>query len=318
VPTWRARDVTREIDLVEEVARAVLDRVPHTLPLRRHVRGRLTKEQRLRRLVEDVLVGAGFSEAYTWSLRASDPDPGAIRLRDPLSADQALLRTTLVTGLVEAAQASVDAGAEHVALFEIARVYLPSGDQLPEERWRVGGLARGGYPAAKGAVETLHGALHLELRVERDDDAPPFVHPGRAARTEAGLVAELHPSLLDGAWGVFELDLDRLFADAEERVEYEELLTYPSLRQDIAVAVAEDVEAGALVDAAREAAGPELREARVFDVYHGEQVGEGRKSVALHLVFQSPERTLSDEDAAALRGRIVDRLAERFGAELRA
>jgi phenylalanyl-tRNA synthetase beta chain len=318
VPTWRARDVTREIDLVEEVARAVLERVPHTLPLRRHVRGRLTKEQRLRRLVEDVLVGAGFSEAYTWSLRPSDPHPDAIGLRDPLSADQALLRTTVLTGLVEAAQASLDAGAERVALFEIARVYLPSDEPLPEERWQVGGIVSGGYLAAKGALETLYGALHLDLRVERDEEPPPFLHPGRAARTEAGLVAELHPTVLEGSWGVFELDLDRLFAGVEERVEYEELLTYPALRQDIAVAVPEEVETGALVDAAREASGPELREARVFDVYHGEQVGEGRKSVALHLVFQSPDRTLSDEDAAALRGRIVEALAERFGAELRA
>ena len=81
VPTWRARDVTREIDLIEEVARPILDRVPLTMPLRRHVRGRLTKEQRLRRLVEDTLVGAGLSEAYTWSLVGSDPDPAAIRLR---------------------------------------------------------------------------------------------------------------------------------------------------------------------------------------------------------------------------------------------
>jgi phenylalanyl-tRNA synthetase beta chain len=103
-----------------------------------------------------------------------------------------------------------------------------------------------------------------------------------------------------------------------ERIEYEDVVTYPALRQDLAVAVPEDVEVGALVEAARDAAGPELREARVFDVYRGEQVGEGRKSVALHLVFQSPERTLSDDDAAALRERIVAELASRFGAELRA
>ena len=90
------------------------------------------------------------------------------------------------------------------------------------------------------------------------------------------------------------------------------------MRQDIAVAVDEDVEVGALVDAAREAGGPLLREARVFDVYRGEQVGEGRKSVAIHLAFQSPERTLTDEEAAELRERIVAALAERFGAELRA
>ena len=99
---------------------------------------------------------------------------------------------------------------------------------------------------------------------------------------------------------------------------YEDVITYPAIHQDIAVAVDEEVEVGALVDAAREAAGPLLREARVFDLYRGEQVGEGRKSVAIHLTFQSPERTLTDEEAAELRGRIVGALAERFGAELRA
>jgi phenylalanyl-tRNA synthetase beta chain len=95
------------------------------------------------------------------------------------------------------------------------------------------------------------------------------------------------------------------------------VITFPALTQDIAVAVDDGVEAGAIVAVAHEAAGPALREARVFDVYRGEQVGEGRKSVAVHLAFQSPERTLSDEDAAELRGRIVAALAERLGAELR-
>jgi phenylalanyl-tRNA synthetase beta chain len=89
------------------------------------------------------------------------------------------------------------------------------------------------------------------------------------------------------------------------------------VRQDIAVVVADEVPAGALVDAMREAAGPELREVRVFDVYRGEQIGAGRKSVAFALVFQSAERTLADEDAAAVRERIVGALAERFGAQLR-
>ena len=90
VPTWRARDVSREIDVVEEVARIVLDRVPKTMPLRRLVAGHLTKGQRLRRLVEDVLVGAGYTEAYTWSLVARDPHPEALRLPAPMSGDQAV------------------------------------------------------------------------------------------------------------------------------------------------------------------------------------------------------------------------------------
>ena len=316
VPTWRARDVTREIDLVEEVARPLLDRVPLTMPLRRHVRGRLTKEQRLRRIVEDVLVGAGLSEAYTWSLVASDPSPDAIRLPSPMTSDQAILRTTIVPGLVEAARTGLDAGADHVALFEIARVYLPSGEQLPDEHWRVAGVVQGGYEVVKGVLETLYEALGLELRVERRTH--PLLHPGKSAATAAGWLGELHPTLLDGTWGAFELDLDELFADVPERVVYEDVITYPATLQDVAVAVDEDVEVGALVDAAHEAAGELLREARVFDVYRGDQVGAGRKSVAIHLAFQSPERTLTEDEASEVRSAIVAALADRFGAELRA
>ena len=316
VPTWRARDVTREVDLIEEVARPLLDRIPYTMPLRRHVQGRLGKEQRLRRVVEDTLVGAGLSEAYTWSLVASDPSPDAIRLPNPMSSEQAILRTTIVPGLIEAARTGVDAGAEHVALFETARVYLPSGSQLPDEHWRVAAIATGGYADIKGVAETLYAALGLELRVERGSQ--PLLHPGKAATTQAGWLGELHPSLLEGIWGVFELDLETLFAGVPERIVYEDVITYPAVLQDIAVAVDEDVQVGALVDAAREAAGELLRGARVFDVYRGDQVGAGRKSVAIHLGFQSPERTLTEEEATTARERIVAALVERFSAELRA
>jgi len=315
VPTWRARDVTREIDLVEEVARPLLDGIPHTLPLRRHVRGRLTKEQRLRRAVEDVLVGAGLSEAYTWSLVADDPEPEAIRLPSPMTSDQAVLRTSIVPGLVEAARTGVDAGVGDVALFEIARVYLPSGERLPNERWRVAAIVAGGFDQIKGVVETLYSSLGLELRVARGSNR--LLHPGKAAETEAGWLGELHPSLLEGVWGAVELDLEMLFAGVPERVVYEDVITFPATLQDVAVTVDEGVEAGALVDAAHEAAGDVLRGARVFDVYRGAQVGEGRKSVAIHLAFQSPERTLTDDEATAVRDRIVAVLAERFGAELR-
>jgi phenylalanyl-tRNA synthetase beta chain len=286
------------------------------MPRRRHVQGRLSPSQRLRRLTEDVLVGAGLSEAYTWSLAASDPSPDAIRLPDPMTADQAVLRTTLLPGLVSAVQTGIDIGADARGLFEIARVYLPSGEPLPEERWRLGAIAAGGYAAAKGVLEALYEALKLELRVERSSH--PLLHPGKTAKTEAGVLGELHPTLLEGTWGAFEVDLETLFSLVPERTVYDDVITYPAVNQDIAVAVEEDVEVGALVDAAREAGGPLLREAGVFDVYRGEQVGEGRKSVAIHLAFQSPERTLTDEEASELRGTIVEALSGRFGAELRA
>lgn len=315
VPTWRARDVTREIDLVEEVARVVLDHVPPTMPLRRSVAGHLSPAQRARRQIEDVLLGAGFSEAYTWSLTASDPHPQALRLPEPMSGDHAVLRTTLLHGLVDAARVNVDAGNERIALFELARVYLPSAEQLPDERWHVGGIVQGGFAAARSAVEALHDVFHLALEARRATEE--LLHPGKGAAVDAGWFGELHPALLDGSWGVFELDLDVLLEPVPDRILYEDVITYPANRQDIAVVVGEDVEAGAVVAAAREAGGSDLRRAQVFDVYHGDQVGPGRKSVAVHLVFQSPERTIADEEANELRARVVAALTERFGAELR-
>ncbi len=312
VPTWRARDVTREVDVIEEVIRVNgLEKVPFTLPERREMFGRRSIEQRLRRLCEDVLVGVGVSEAYTLSLV---PD-GPIRLINPMNVNQVALRTTLLDGLVDAAQRNVNAGNDAIALFEIARVYLPSDEKPADEHLRLGAIVEGGFARAKGVVEALHAALRVELVVERTQE--PFLHPGKAARVESGWFGELHPSRLEGAWGVLELDLPTLFAGVQPVPLYADVITYPPVRQDLAVSVAEDVPAGDLIAVAREAAGDELREAAIFDVYRGEQVGEGRKSVALSLVFQAADRTLSDEDAGRLRARIVAALAQRFGAELR-
>src|SRR5262249_57480605 len=116
VATWRARDVTREIDVVEEVVRFRLDDVPGRLPVRQAMFGRLSKLQRIRRAVQDTLVGFGYSEAYTWSLVPEDPDPNALELQEPLSSEQAVLRTSLLDGLLASAQRNVDVGNEDIAL----------------------------------------------------------------------------------------------------------------------------------------------------------------------------------------------------------
>ncbi|HZO62321.1 MAG TPA: phenylalanine--tRNA ligase subunit beta [Gaiellaceae bacterium] len=312
-PTWRARDVVREIDVVEEIARFRMTDVPFTLPARRAMFGALTPLQRLSRRVADVLAGLGLVETYTPSLRSDDPDPGAWRLPEPISVDLAVLRTRLLPSLVEAARRNVELGSAVTGLFELAHVYLP-GAELPDERRHVAAIVEGGWSRAKGVVEVLHSTLRIEGRFERTAD--DLLHPGKAASTGAGIVGELHPALLAGTWGVLELDL-ALLLEASRGPAFEDVLGFPPAREDLAFAVAEDVGAGELVDAARAAAGPELREMRPFDVYRGEQVGAGRKSIAFAVTFQSAERTLSDEDAAALRARIVEALAERFGAELR-
>jgi phenylalanyl-tRNA synthetase beta chain len=311
-PTWRARDVTREIDVVEEIARFRLEDVPFTLPARRAMFGALTRDQQLRRRVEDALVGLGFSETYTPSLVPDDETTW--KLPEPIAVELTALRTSLLPSLVEAARRNVDAGADRIGLFEVARVYLPNGE-LPNERLHVAAIAQGGFARAKGVVEALYDSLKAEPRFERGEH--PLFHPGKTARTGAGVLGELNPRVLAGEWGTLELDLESLFAESREPVTYEDVITYPAVRQDLAFVVPEEIEAGELVDAAREAAGPELREVEIFDVYRGEQAGEGKKSIAFSVAFQSPERTLSDEDAAALRQKIAEALAERFGAVLR-
>jgi len=261
--------------------------------------------------VEDVLVGVGFSEAYTSTFVAE----GELRLPEPLSTEAAALRSSLVGSLVEAARHNLAVGNSEVALFEIARTYSAA-ESLPDERWHVAGIVDGGLADAKWAVEQLYGALKIEPSYERA--AESFLHPGRSARTGQGWVGELHPGLLEGTWGAFELDLDALVAASQEAVVFEEVSPYPEVRQDLAFVVAEDVPAAALEEAIREAGGPELRSVAVFDEYRGEQVGEGKRSLAFRVAFGSPGRTLTDAEAGELRSRIVALVADRFAAVLRA
>ena len=215
------------------------------------------------------------------------------------------LRTDLRHWLVVSAERNRNAGVERIALFEIARVYLPSDGQLPDEPWHVAGVTGDGFGVAKGAVETLYRALHVDPEFEAGD--------GHEVRVPEGSVRELN-----GGWGYFELDLDALFERVPDVPAYRDVVTYPAVKQDLAFVVDEGVAAGELFDEARAAAGRELREMRVFDVYRGGQIPAGKKSVAFSVAFQSPERTLSDDDARALRERIVAALADRFAAELRA
>jgi phenylalanyl-tRNA synthetase beta chain len=313
-PSWRARDVRRDIDLVEEVGRFRLEDVPATLPRRQAMYGRLTHFQRLRRLVEDVLVGAGFYEAYTYSLQPTDPDPSALELPVPLTSQQRLLRTTLGVGLLAAAAHNVAAGNDDVALFEVAHVYLPTGTKIPDERWRLGGIVSGDLFRAKGAVEAIFETLHIEPRFER-----ARVLPGLplGAAVQSGWIAEHGPLSLDGRWAAFELDLAELFSFVPERILYRDVITYPPLRLDLAFVVDETLPAGELMAAIREAAGSELRELRFLSDYRGDPIPAGKKSIAVAIAFQSPERTLTDEDAVRLRGAIVALLAERHEAALR-
>jgi phenylalanyl-tRNA synthetase beta chain len=204
-------------------------------------------------------------------------------------------------------------------------VFLRGGDKLPDQPVHVAGVLAGegaGFFEAKGVVEALLAAARVERAEFRPADEP-FLHPGRSAAVLDGFVGELHPEVaeaygLEGTVAVFELGVEGLRGPPREEVLYRDVTSFPPLRQDIAVVVAEDVPAGRVVEVVRSAGGEALARTEVFDVYRGPQVGEGRKSLALHLVFQAPDRTLTDAEADAVRARIVAALAAEVDGELRA
>jgi phenylalanyl-tRNA synthetase beta chain len=254
------------------------------------------------------------------------------------------MRTTLLPGMLGVARHNVARDLRALALFETGRVFLSNGSEsLPEERlhlttlvagewrpktWRAEARAPDFY-VVKGLLGALLDALGVEWRLVYG--GPPFLHPGRAAEvlieaSDAGYLGELHPLVmrdfglqeLERPPAVFEIDLGLVVkAAAKKERRYVDLITYPAVFQDIAVVVDEAVEAQTVLDAVRTAGEPELRAATVFDLYRGEQVGEGRKSLALRLEFRAPDRTLTDEEVAGIREQIKASLAQQVGGTLR-
>ena len=354
VPHWRRNDVTREADLVEEVGRiSGFERLPSTLPSRRGASGRLEPAQRLRRRAEDALVGCGLYEALGWSFAApslvdrlslpdDDPRRRVVRLANPMSEDQSVLRTSLLGSLLDNVARNHARGTHDVRLWEAGAVYFAhenGGDPLPDERQHISALLTGAlrpaswrdpeppqadFFAAKGVLAALMDAIRVPWVLEPARES--FLHPGRAARVLAGgelagWLGELHPSVAS-RWDLervagFELDFGVLARQAVLIPDYEDLTSYPAVRQDLAVTVPVDVPAALVVATVREAGGALLRRAEVFDVYRGAQVGEGRASLALALEFRAPDRTLTDEEVAKRHEKIVALLAERLGAQLR-
>jgi phenylalanyl-tRNA synthetase beta chain len=359
VPPWRDSDVQREADLIEEVARIHgLDKLPTTLPARERAVGRLTRSQRLRRRLEDLLRDRGLDECISYSftspqaladLRLVPEDP--LELENPLSEELSVMRPSLLPGLLDAVRHNAAHGRPDLALFESAHVYhapgglaggadgSPGGAAPAEERhhlaacvtqavqggWRSEGR-RADFHAARALLEAVGRAAGLKLRAE--PAAQPFLHPGRAAAVladggrELGWIGELHPLVLR-AWeltaaAAFELDVDALVELGAGRVaRYSDVTSFPAVLQDIAVAVDEGVAFADVEAAVRIGGGDLLAGLELFDLYHGEQVGEGRKSLALRLEFRAPDRTLTDAEVAERRA-AIERELRAIGGQLRA
>ncbi|MBV8429857.1 MAG: phenylalanine--tRNA ligase subunit beta, partial [Solirubrobacterales bacterium] len=347
-PAFRRNDVTREVDLVEEVARIDgLEKLPATLPSRHGVYGRLTPRQRLQRQVVDALRAQGLNEVMGLSFTSPEvaarlrlPEPAAVAVENPLSREQSQLRTELLSSLLDVARHNRFHGAGAIRLFEAGAVYLPQeGEPLPREPRHLAALLMGAvrpptwrepeppaadFFAAKGVLAGLLGDLHVSWSVEPNQQ--PFLHPGKAVAVQvegqpAGWLGEIHP-LVAAQWDLgdtvaaFELDLDVL---PEPHLSiYEDVLTHPEVREDLAVVVPESVSAAEVIEVVRRVGAPLLRSAEVFDVYRDpERLGAGNVSLALRLSYRAVDRTLTDEEVAAQRAAISQALADELGGRIR-
>ena len=333
VPSWRP-DLEREIDLVEEVARHHgYEKIPESreIPV---AYAAPSRRERVRRVVEEVLVAAGYFEAVTFTFtsaeraarfRPADVEAEPIALRGtPLS-----LRQSVLPGLLDSLRVNQNAGETGARLFEMARRFLPAEGDLPDER-EVLALAAAAdpLPAVKGVIEALVERLGLESHVR-------FTATDRCPDLAAGQAAEVH---LDGksvgligvatadAAGAFELDqtptvaeldLERLGEAARLEPTYKPLPQFPSIERDLAIVVDEKVRWADIQQAVADAKVPEAETVEPLDIYRGRQVPPGKKSVALRIVLRSPRGTLKHEQAETMQARILEALQSRLGAVLR-
>ena len=360
-PSWRP-DLGNGPDFAEEVARLRgYDQIPSVLPPASIGRG-LTHGQRVRRIVANTLAGQGFVEVLTYpfvsaqrhddlGLDADDPRRNAVRIANPLSDETPLMRTSVLSTLLEALRRNVSRGQRDAAIFELGLVTRPSGELRPAPvpgietrpddatiaqimaavppQPRMVALAMTGAADPAGwwgpgrpaewsdvvaAARSVASALAVELVVTGDDHAP--WHPGRCARLEladgtlVGHAGELHPKVVAGL-GVpartcaAELDVDVLTAASDRRVRAHELSTHPVAQSDVALVVEEEVAAADLESALRQGAGEMLESLSLMDIYRGDQVGPGHKSLAYRLVFRAPDRTLTTKEVNGLRDRAI-------------
>jgi phenylalanyl-tRNA synthetase beta chain len=339
-------------DLVEEIARVYgYDRIPETLLADTLPPQRGDRLQEIEEDLRDHLAGLGLQEIITYRLttperdgRTGEVESGApyVRLANPIASDRVVLRRSLLTSVLETVESNRRLR-ESIAVFEIGPVFLmAAGASLPEETRQVvlalTGRRRGrgwqpdddglfDFYDLKGIVLQALQAMHVDSLQLRPAEHPAF-HPGKCAEVLAGdrrlgVIGEIHPhvrsrfELGDSPVSAAELDLQSVLEAAPERVAIVPVPSFPPVLEDLAFIVEEGVPAGEVEAQLRAAGGPLLSQVRLFDVFRGEQIGEGRKSLAYSLVYQARDRTLTDEEIAGLRGAIVTRLENALGAKLR-
>lgn len=343
----RRKDITIKEDLIEEVARIYgYDDIPSTLPVFEKVTsGQLTDRQYKTRMVKEVLEGAGLDQAITYSL-VSKEDATAFSMQQrqtidllmPMSEAHASLRQSLLPHLIEAASYNVARKNKDVKLFEIGNVFFANGEgELPDQVEYLSGILTGDYVVnqwqgkketvdfylAKGVVDRVSEKLNLEFSYRRADI--DGLHPGRTAEIllenkVVGFIGELHPTLaadndLKRTY-VFELNFDALMSVSVGYINYQPIPRFPGMSRDIALEVDQNIPAADLLSTIHAHGGNILKDTLVFDVYQGEHLEKGKKSIAIRLNYLDTEETLTDERVSKVQAEIEAALIEQ-GAVIR-
>lgn len=347
-PTRRG-DIKIEEDLIEEVARLYgYDLIPMTLPIGSATPGKLSKYQEKRRIVRQYLEGAGLYQAVTYSLTSEEKAAqfalekrDFIRLAMPMSEDRSILRLSIMPQLLEVLKYNSARQNDSFAVYETGAVFLANGTEvLPEEEEHLAGAITGlwhshswqgekkpvDFYVVKGILEGLFAKLGLTENVTYVQAKVDNMHPGRTAEIHLngeriGFVGQVHPTMqkeldLKDTY-VFELSLKAVLEEATAALRYEGIPRFPSITRDIALVVDKETVSGVLKDIIQTAGGQLLKEVHVFDLYEGDRMEAGKKSIAYSLKYMDPERTLTDEEVTKVHTQVLEALKSQAGAVLR-
>lgn len=340
VPTYR-QDVKIKPDVAEEVIRIYgYDRIPTEKISGEMVEAAWTPKQKLTRLVKNTMVSSGLYESITYSFvspkvfdRINLPEGhelrNTVKILNPLGEDFSVMRTTGIPSMMDCLARNYSRDNKEAKLFEIARVYIPGSDVLPDEydKLVIGMYGNVDFYSIKGVVENLTRALGIDRAEYVRESESSIFHPGRCARLlirkkSAGIIGEIHPDVaekygIDDRVYVAEIDLKILYDASRTDMQYKPLPKFPAISRDIAILVPEDVMVSDIENIIRKAGGGLVEDTKLFDVYTGKQVPEGKKSVAYSIVYRSEQKTLVDEEVNKVHASVIKMLEEKLGAQLR-
>lgn len=351
-PSYRI-DIEREIDLVEEVARMKgFDAIPATMPIARVVSDLPTLHQRMERSIRDILVNHGMNEIINFSFISPDaadklllPEDdirrSAIKLANPLVAEQSVMRTSLLPGVLESIARNTSFRTMDLKLFEIRRRYLPTAEEMPNEPLCIAGALTGSrvttswntardavdFYDVKGIIENLLELLHIRNVSWVADVPEPYYHPGKscsvmAGRELIGTFGEIHPTV-QTTYGIekpvyaFELDFEKLVSLTDQKRSISAPSRFPDSFRDIALLAAEDVQAERIVSCVKGVKAREIEQVEIFDLYRGAGIQEGFKSIAIRVRYRSFERTLTDDEIGVIHAKVIAALVNKLNVSIR-